>query len=220
MKITDLTCSYESKRIYDNFCLELDDKKVTALLGLSGVGKTTFLNIVAGITPYTGTVEGAGRISYMFQESRLIPTLTVKENLLYIAGEENSSDKIDRLLNMAGLEGERDSFSHELSGGMASRVSLVRAFLKESDTLLMDEPLRSLDGVTASKIRELIKSFLIEYPRTVLLVTHDTREAIELSDRILVLKDNPVTIYKDIRVAGDLTEDQRYSIERDILSSI
>ena len=154
------------------------------------------LRAISGLIEYKGEIEDSGKVSYMFQESRLIPTLTVKENLLFALGEKKPSaktlDKVKKMIEKVGLAGEENSFPSELSGGMESRVSLARAMLFDGDILLMDEPLRSLDAVTREKLIVEIKKLLDEYPRTVLLVTHDPKESIALSDKIIVLGSNPV----------------------------
>lgn len=224
MKISNLSAKYGEKTVFDSFSLDLDDKKVTAFLGSSGVGKTTLLNAVAGLIDFNGEIEGKGKVSYMFQESRLIDTLTVRDNLLYVVGGKKATkvtqDRLNLLIEKVGLKGEEDSFPHELSGGMASRVSLVRAFLVESDTLLMDEPLRSLDTVIRLKLIEEIKLLLKEFPRTVLLVTHDAREAISLADRIIVLSGTPVCVVKDVKIDKKMSEDEVSALEKELLSAL
>lgn len=224
MKITDFSLKYGEKIVFDSFSLDVEDDKVTAILGPSGVGKTTLLNAVAGLVDYDGRIEISGKASYMFQESRLIDTLTVKENLLYVIGGKKASQedrqRLDSLISKVGLKGEEDSFPHELSGGMASRVSLARAFLVEREVLLMDEPLRSLDTAIRLKLIGEIKSLLEEFPRTVLLVTHDAREAISLADRIIVLGDSPVRVVKDISVDKKMSEDEVSALEKELLSAL
>lgn len=223
MKINNLTLSYGEKKIFSDFCIEFEKNTLTAILGSSGIGKTTLLRAISGLVPYKGEISGADRISYVFQESRLIPTMTVKENLMYVAKDKNDRnfwEKAKFLLEKYGLKGEEDSFPDELSGGMASRVGLIRAFLIDSDTLLMDEPLRSLDAQTREKLVDIIKELLIEYPRTVLLVTHEPKESISLADRIIVLGDSPVTVTKDVRVEKNLTDIQKLELERALLSAI
>jgi sulfonate transport system ATP-binding protein len=159
----------------------------------------------------------------MFQEARLIPTLTVKENLLYALNSEQRKNKLDdlnKLIQMVGLRGEENSFPNELSGGMESRVSLIRAFLVDSDTLLMDEPLRSLDLVTKQKILLEMKAILSEYPRTVILVSHDPRECVYLADRIMVLSGSPACVVLDEKVSKDMTESEISAFENNLVSAI
>lgn len=222
MKITDLSVNFGTKQVFDNFCIEVEDNSVTAILGASGVGKTTLLNAISGLIDYQGKIEGVGRVAYVFQEARLVPTLTVKQNLLYALAnkDEQTLSKIDAILDLVGLKGEEDSFPSELSGGMESRVSLARAFLSEASLLLMDEPMRSLDAVTRAKLIEDINSILKVYPRTVLMVTHDVREGIALASRIVVLKGERARIVLDEKISKDMTEEQKTLLESRVYSAI
>lgn len=222
MKITDLLVNFGTKQVFDNFCLDIEDNSVTAILGASGVGKTTLLNAISGLIDYQGKIEGVGRVAYVFQEARLVPTLTVKQNLLYALGkkDEQTLSKIDAILDLVGLKGEENSFPSELSGGMESRVSLARAFLSEASLLLMDEPMRSLDAVTRAKLIEDINSILKVYPRTVLMVTHDVREGIALASRIVVLKGERARIVLDEKISKDMTEEQKTLLESRVYSAI
>lgn len=221
MKIENLNLSYGDKNIFSDFCIEFEKNKVTALLGASGIGKTTLFRAISGLVPYSGQILDKGKLSYVFQESRLIPTLTVKQNLLYVSENKNENEfweKAKLLLEKYGLSGEEDSFPDELSGGMASRVGLIRAFLTDSDTILMDEALRSLDAQTREKLITIIKELLVDYPRTVIMVTHEPKESIALADRIVVLGEKPAKVIADINVKKNLTDLEKLELEKRLLS--
>ena len=184
-----------------------DHGEFVCLLGPSGCGKTTLLNIIAGLDPaYRGsldlpTVSGrnAPVIGYVFQNPRLLPWRTVIENIELVLGpEQRASGLADELLALAGLEGFRDSHPARLSLGMSRRVSLVRAFAVQPDLLLMDEPFVSLDPSRAHQLRRLLIEIWGRRPTTVLFVTHDLREAICLSDRMLLLSAAPGRLIADV----------------------
>lgn len=182
------------------------------LVGPSGAGKSTILNIVGGLdrdyegsvtadgTQVTGTSHHPDRIGYMFQEPRLMPWLTVAQNIeLVLAGARNRGD-VESLLEQVGLDGREESFPGQLSGGMQRRVSLARAFAVRPDLLLMDEPFVSLDEPTAQRLRALLLSLWRELRPTVLFVTHHLREAIALSDRIVFLSASPGRVIHELEI--------------------
>lgn len=195
MKIKNLSVKFEDKKIFDDFSFEFSPNTVTAILGSSGVGKTTLLNSIADLVPYTGKITDKGIVSYMFQEHRLIDTATVKQNLLYVLGGKKADEGVEKemldILSMVGLIDEINTPVSTLSGGMQSRVALARAFLYPSNTLLMDEPFKSLDIGLATKLRKNLVDLLEVKPRTVILVTHDVDEAVELGDSVVILSGRP-----------------------------
>lgn len=197
MQIINLSVNYPDKRVFDNFSCTFKKGQVTAIMGDSGVGKTTLLNCIAGLLDYAGDIIDGGEVSYIFQQPRLIESATVMQNLLYVCGGKKGKEKVPKireLLKIVSLDKEENTLVSALSGGMQSRVALARAFLYESDTLLMDEPFKSLDVGLATRIRETLVELLKLHPRTVILVTHDVDEAIELGDKIMVLKGRPAQI--------------------------
>ena len=181
--------SYPSGPVYKDFSLSIEEGKITCLLGASGCGKTTLLNMLAGLLPYQGRIAGVpGRVSYIFQEERLLPKLTVRGNVALVLGRRADAGRVSDILKKVELSGKEDAFPAELSGGQAQRVSIARAFAYPSGLILMDEPFASLD--TALKIR-LIGVFCRlweEEKRTAVFVTHDADEALMLANRIVVLK--------------------------------
>lgn len=185
------------------------------VLGPSGCGKTTLLNIVAGLdSDFSGQVEGGGDssrgspvIGYVFQTPRLLPWRTVAENIQLVLRPGQDAGTVDELLAMTGLSEFRDTYPERLSVGMSRRVALVRAFAVEPDLLLMDEPFVSLDEATAQRLRQMLLDIWQRRPTTVLFVTHDTREAVLLADRIVKLTASPGTVDKITTV--DIPRQQR-----------
>ena len=165
------------------------------LLGPSGCGKTTLLNAIAGLDRDAKHSVWQGEVptlAYMFQQPRLLPWRTVLDNLLLVNPD---AEKARSLLHEVGLAEVADQFPTRLSLGMARRVALVRSLLLSPDLILMDEPLVSLDPVTARQMRELIERLVVHHPkRNLLYVTHDLDEALQIGDRILVLGGKPACI--------------------------
>ncbi len=187
MKLSSVTKKYGDTVALDKIDLEIETGKITALLGESGAGKTTLLNAVANLTSYEGEITGAGRVAYLFQDSRLLPHLTAEENVKFVLYKEERGKASDMLARV-GLKGKEKRYPHELSGGEKRRVAIARAFLFPHDTLLMDEPFSSLDLSLKKSLLELLSELCREREETVLFVTHDVREAIFLSSRAIVLK--------------------------------
>lgn len=196
-KIVDLTKKWGYNTVFDNFSLEIEDKKVTAILGKSGVGKTTLLNAVAGLIDYEGKIGGFGKVSYVFQEHRLIPFMTVHENLEYVL-TDSVKDKnainglIDEVLKITKLSSLENKLVDKLSGGEKQRVSLARAFCYPADTVLMDEPFNSLDVGLKRSIMIDFKNLIEAFGRTCVFVTHSVDEALFLSDTVVYLDKNRV----------------------------
>lgn len=185
------------------------------VLGPSGCGKTTLLNIIAGLDrDFSGQVNSGGDssrggpvIGYVFQTPRLLPWRTVAENIELVLRPGQSNEIVDELLAMTGLSEFRDTYPERLSVGMSRRVALGRAFAVEPDLLLMDEPFVSLDEATAQKLRQMLLEIWQRRPTTILFVTHDTREAVLLADRIVRLTASPGTV--DEIIAVDIPRQQR-----------
>jgi ABC-type nitrate/sulfonate/bicarbonate transport system ATPase subunit len=190
--------------VIEHLRLEVPPNGFMALFGPSGCGKSTLLNLVAGLDPdFAGEIAlpEPARIGYVFQEPRLLPWLTVADNLkLVLADDPQSEAKIDLWLAEMGLADVRAVFPTRLSLGMARRVALARAFIIQPTLLLMDEPFVSLDEPTAERLRRLLLDTLRAHPATVLFVTHNLREAITLADRIALLAPAPTRVLREIEV--------------------
>ena len=143
MKLINVTKRYGEKTLFQDFSLDIQEGEILCILGPSGSGKTTLLNMLCGLCDFLGCTENIpDKSSYIFQEPRLLPNLTVEENLRYIGGKK---EEIDEILDKIHLQEKKDSRPKQLSGGEKQRVSIARAFLYDAPLLLMDEPFSSLD---------------------------------------------------------------------------
>lgn len=183
--------------------IELQVGRLAALVGPSGCGKTTFLRCVAGLDHnFTGTIglPERARLGFVFQEPRLLPWRTVEENIRIMAPEAETSS-IEQLLQALHLAAHRQHYPGELSLGLARRVAIARAFAVEPDLLLLDEPFVSLDGPLAAELKGELKALLARRPVTTLLVTHDTTEAAELADKVVLLSSRPAQVLAEVPIA-------------------
>jgi NitT/TauT family transport system ATP-binding protein len=183
-------------RALDGIDFEMSGKSFVSMVGPSGCGKSTFLNIVSGVEkPSAGSIEvkaddgGRAKLGYVFQDARLLPWRTVLDNIKYVQPKANKTDEyVQPYLDLVGLTGFEQMYPAHLSGGMQQRVGIARAFSVEPDLLLMDEPFSHLDAITARTMREELQSIWEKKKRTVLFVTHDVLEAVQLSDRIIIIE--------------------------------
>jgi ABC-type nitrate/sulfonate/bicarbonate transport system ATPase subunit len=189
-----------------DFQLSLNSGEFVCLVGPSGCGKTTLLNIIAELDrDYEGSINFKQhlthpKIGYVFQNPRLLPWRTVRENI-GLAIEDNSSlENIDALLEVMQLTQFQHFYPERLSLGMSRRVAIIRAFAINPDVLLMDEPFVSLDTPIARQARDLLLALWKQRPHAVLFVTHDLREAIALADRIVFLAAAPMKVIAEISV--------------------
>ncbi len=198
------TANNKAKQVIKALHLSLHKNEFVCLVGASGCGKTTLLNILAGLdTDYAGeitfsTQQLSPKIAYVFQNPRLLPWRTVLENIELAANPDKES--LDFLLNSMGLMAEKDTYPAHLSLGMSRRVSIIRAFAMNPDLLLMDEPFVSLDAPTARQMRHLLVGLWQKRPHTILFVTHDLREAIAMADRIIFLDKEPMSIIREVPI--------------------
>ena len=174
--------------------LEISGAVFVSIVGPSGCGKSTLLNILSDIEyPTSGTVAitqtgGKAKIGYVFQASRLLPWRNVMDNLMFVQPERDDAarERCMRYLEMVHLGNTVKKYPGELSGGMQQRVGIARAFAIEPDVLFMDEPFSHLDAITARGLRLELHEMWKATQKTVVFVTHDVGEAVELSNRVII----------------------------------
>lgn len=211
------------KIVFDNFSAEFKDGKVTAVMGSSGIGKTTLLNCIAKLTDYDGEIAGVGSSAYVFQEDRLIPDKTVYDNIDFVMQTEDADERKKRIknaLSVTELLSEAFRYPSELSGGQRKRVSLARAFACGRDLMLLDEPLSSLDIGLKFRIFDVMKKVFKSDSKTVIMVTHDVDEALTLADEIVIIDKGGVAYRKEFSTdlfGRDITDDECNRIRKEII---
>jgi len=190
--LSEIKKNFNEKIIFDNFSYKFSDKGIYAIVGDSGIGKTTLLRMISGLdTKYKGKIDGGGarNVSYAFQEYRLFPNLTALENVTVALENENSEEKLlssKEMLSFLGFtHNDMNLYPTELSGGMKQRVSLARTFLKKSKIILLDEPTKELDDKLREKIYELI--IKESQKRLIILVSHLTDDIKKLNATVISL---------------------------------
>ncbi len=214
LKADRLTKRFGDLLVIDNWSLELKEGEKIVLLGPSGCGKTTFFRIVSGLERQSeGKVETfVDKIGYVFQEPRLLPWRTVYDNLKIILDDEK---KIKQIIGMMGLEGFEILLPSKLSGGMKQRVNIARSLLVEPQILLMDEPFTSLDlNIKLSIIKDMEKMWKKTY-FSILMVTHDIKEALMLGNKVVILSQRPSRILKVFDI--DLSEEEKNIYDKSFL---
>lgn len=212
--------------VLEDLELTVPANRITVLLGKSGCGKTTLLRLISGLDKdYTGTVSipEDSKMAFVFQEARLMPWLTVRQNIAFgLKKKEIDEEEIERLIKLTGLEGFADAMPRQLSGGMSQRTALARALALHPQFILMDEPFAALDYFTREKMQQALLSIHETTGCGVLFVTHSIDEALAVGDRIVILDEKKVKKVFDFdKGARSLwKEEQRQALREDILDSI
>ena len=213
LNISRLCFSYEDQTVLRDLSFAVRDGEFVSILGPSGCGKSTLLNVLAGnLKPQSGKIEIDGariegisrQFAYMPQSDLLLPWRTILDNVC-LYGEihhqkEKMKDKARQQMRRFGLQGCEEKYPHELSGGMRQRAAFLRTTLCEADIYLLAEPCGALDGSTRSSMQDWRQELRRNLKKTILLVTHDTDEAIYLSDRILILGEPGEGIRREIGI--------------------
>lgn len=192
---------FGSNKVLDQVAFTLVEKQVIALLGPSGCGKSTLLRIAAGLdTDFKGHVRSgeamdSGKkapVSYVFQEPRLMPWLSVEDNIGFLdSGKKPDKQWIQELIDAVGLTGFEKALPKQLSGGMAQRTAIARGLYSRPQVLLLDEPFSAVDAFTRMHLHELVLNLIQRFGISILLVTHDIDESLYLGDQVLVLGTKP-----------------------------
>ena len=199
--IKNLCKSFDDLQVLDNWNLSIAPGERVAFLGPSGSGKTTFLRILAGMeAPTSGLLQrNTYKIGFVFQEDRLIPWRSVKDNLLFV---DENGDYQDVLAHVE-LDSFEDYLPADLSGGMKQRVNLARALLNHPELLILDEAFHSLDLGVKFRLMETIVNRWQEEKFTLICVTHDPKEALFLADRIILLSPRPAKILEEFPITSN-----------------
>lgn len=205
IEIKNLNKAYGSSVVYKDFSLEIEQGKITCILGESGSGKTTLLNAIAGLTDFSGEIN-CPKCSYVFQKPNLFPNMTAIENLLLVNNDRGLAEKA---LKDFSLGEKMSSYPKHLSGGEAQRVSICRGLVYKKEVFLLDEPFSNLDIALKHLTVEKLKEYQKNSGSTLIVVTHDVKEAVMLADRILVLADKKI-VY-DVKDVNDNTETELYN---------
>ncbi len=196
IRLENVSFAFSAISVLEQVTLTIHAGEFVAIVGPSGTGKTTLLNILAGyLKPTGGTVTVSGKARMVYQSDGLFPWKTVRENILLglrdVPQVAEREERFQAMLDLIGLTEFADHYPHQLSGGMRQRAELGRALIGETDILLLDEPFSALDYLTRLRLRQELSRMLDERPRTTVLVTHDIEEAAQLADRVIVLTERP-----------------------------
>ena len=196
---------FGSVEVIRDLSLEVSHGEFVAVVGPSGGGKTTLLNLISGfLEPSSGTITRRGESRMVHQQDGLYPWLTARENIALglrtRRGTAGRPGRLEAMLDLIGLNGFADHYPHQLSGGMRQRVELARALAGEAEILLLDEPFSALDYLTRVRLRGELERLIRERPRTVILVTHHLEEAAQLADRVVLLTGRPARIHSVLEI--------------------
>lgn len=206
MKIRGLDFSYGDKLIFSGFDLDVPSGKSLCIMGGSGTGKTTLVNCICRQLDFGGDIDfedEKSKIAYVFQQPRLIPSMSVEDNIKFVLpkGMDKISiaNKVDRVIAQLRLEDCRKSYPSKISGGQASRTAIARAMVTDCDLLILDEPFKGLDVKLKREIIDILIN-LIE-GKSVIFITHDPEEALAIGDRICVFERNSG---EGVRIKGEI----------------
>lgn len=212
LEVKNICKSFDGKPVLKDISIELKQGEIVSLLGISGSGKTTLFNVISGLLkPDEGEVlldgkiitNQSGHISYMLQKDLLLPFKTIQDNValpLLLKGvkKKEAYTQISPMFAQFGLEGTKEKYPAQLSGGMRQRAALLRTYMFSKEVALLDEPFSALDTMTKSSIHKWYLGVMENIQLSTLFVTHDIDEAIYLSDRIYILSGSPGEITQEI----------------------
>ncbi|MAC84230.1 MAG: phosphonate ABC transporter ATP-binding protein [Arcobacter sp.] len=231
-QIQNLNLDFKGKKLFKNLNFNILENKSTALLGSSGVGKSTLLRCIAdlekeNITNGEIVLKKGVSIAWLGQENSLYPWLSILDNVqLYhhLKGSKSAQtlQKAKELLSQVNMSEHVDKKTYELSGGQKQRVALARTLMQDANFILMDEPFSALDAITKIQLQDLTCHLLKD--KTILLVTHDPQEAIKLANHIYILKNQPVILEEVASLQGDLphklSNEKLWNLQDELISKL
>lgn len=203
ISIKNINKTYKNVTALHDVSLDINQGEFIALVGMSGGGKSTLLRLIAGLEqPTSGSVtidqaSSKSLMRVMFQEDRLLPWMSVLDNLSFGSKDKNTKAHAKELLELVELDDYANQYPTQLSGGQKQRVALARALMNHPQILLLDEPLGALDALTRRKMQDLILDICQKQNLTTILVTHDVEEAARMADRIIVMKNSTNSYEED-----------------------
>lgn len=211
LQLQQVSRTFDEHQAVKDVSLSITPGEIVGILGTSGCGKSTLLRAISGLDPgYDGEILIQGKkqqavheeVGFIFQEPRLFPWKTVLDNTTFgLKGKKETIHSIGyQYLADVGLKGYEDYYPHQLSGGMAQRVAIARALATSPEILLLDEPFSALDAFTKMQLQDLLLKIWEIHHTTIVLVTHDIDEALYLCDRIVVIKGQPGTVFKQYEI--------------------
>lgn len=226
LQVKNISKSFDDEKIIENISLELHEGEIVSLLGVSGGGKTTLFNIIAGLSqPDDGEVllDGEdivgkpGSVSYMLQKDLLLPYYTIVDNValpLIVGGMDKKAarEKAQSYFEEFGLDGTENKYPSQISGGMKQRAALLRTYLFSEKVALLDEPFSALDMMTKTTVHEWYLEVMEKIKLSTLFITHDIDEAILLSDRIYLLTGKPGQITKEVIIKEHKPRNKEFNL--------
>jgi iron(III) transport system ATP-binding protein len=224
LDIQNLSKSYDGKKLAISDCsFQLERGKICAIVGESGSGKTTLLRLIAGLErPNEGSIKINGTIvsndalivppqkrelGFVFQNFALFPHLTVEQNIAF-GLKKDKATTIERVLKLTKMEGFEKSYPNQLSGGQKQRIALARTIAQQPNLLLLDEPFSNLDAHLKSELRQEIKTIIKRLGITMIFITHDIMDAIDIAEKIILLKQGVIVAYDSIEKFSKNTENK------------
>ncbi|MDO4177746.1 MAG: ABC transporter ATP-binding protein [Phascolarctobacterium sp.] len=226
LSLKNISKSFGTMEVVKELSLNFPSGSFTSIVGKSGCGKTTLLRLMAGLeTCDSGEIIlPQGKIAPVFQEPRLMPWLNVADNITFAAIHDKNLDKkrLDEILQLLELTEARNLYPHQLSGGMAQRVSLGRTLFYNPDVILMDEPFSALDYFTRHSLQETLLLLYEHEKKTIIFVTHDVEEALLLGDRILIMDKGAIkeSICIDLPRPREVAQEEFQILRKKILNAL